>query len=529
MLFLFFMRIYFSYVFKFDIINFGMIKNIILKLLFFIFACIHFFIVCKYMLPFREMYNITQKSVYISASITGFIILTIFYQLILCTIKAFIEKNKSAVDFTKYTVFYFLLSLIFFVLTKPYSLSFHDCYYIIPYTDFYSVNWFQNLIANMLFIFPKYFYPSVFSTSIFCSFIYSLIFGYCSFNLKNKFPRLHFLAIIFFCLPMLLLFSLVQYTQVFASYLLCFILFYIYFNEDKNNKSLSTAILFGFVSAILIFIRLENISLIIILPLIVYLMKIFNKSSFIVYCLSVVMVFTPLFIVQKYNINMNYELHNLSFIFDSYKRANMPLTEYNNNKKIFQTVFPLIKETRNRDVFGQKIVTNDAKAARKARHLMFIMILKHPVKLIKYNIIKINEQIKHNDYLNVKLSTSRYDGDKTNYWMENIKYLKFKNKFISLCIYLNPNFKSTVINKKLYNPVNYTIFIFLCFLYGIIRRNKYFVLTSLFLTFIMVQMLLLMPIFQFFYFYPVIFTSPLLFLLMMFSIINDISFLRENN
>ena len=506
-----------------------MIKNIILKLLFFIFACVHFFLVSRHLIPFDKMFSLEQKIIYLSAAITGFIILVIFYNLLLCAIIAFKDKNKKIIDYTKYTLFYFVLSIIFFILTKPHSLAFHDCYYIIPGTDFYAINWFQNLIANMLFIIPKHFYPSVFSTSIFCSFVYSLIFGYCASNLKDKFPKLHYLVIIFFCMPCILLFSLVQYTQIFAAYLLCFILFYIYFNKDKTAKIPFIGFLFGFISAILIFIRLENISLLIILPLIVYWMKIFNKPSFIVYCLSVLMVFTPLFVIQKYNINMNYELHNLSFIFDYYKKNHIPLTEYNNNKKIFQTVFPLIKETDNRDIFGREIITKDVKSAKKARDLMLIMTLKHPVKLIKYNIKRINEQMKQNDYINIKLYNRNYDSDRTSYWMQNIKYSKQKNELISLCIYGNRNFKTSKFNKTLYNPINYGIFIFLCFLYGIVRRDKYFVLTSLLTAFIMVQMLILMPVFQFFYFYPIILISSILFILMILSLINDIHFLRENN
>lgn len=487
--------------------------DVILKVLFFIASCLHFFIVQHFLTPFEQMYNSTQKTLYISSSILGFIILVLFYQLFPFAIKAFLEKNQKNIDFTKYTLFYFSLSILFFILTKPFSLSFHDCYYIIPDTDSYSINWFQNLISNILFSISKTLYPSVFSVSILCSFVYSLIFAYLGSNLKKECPFFFYFPLFFLCLPNMLLFSLVQYSQVFVSYLLCFVLLYIFFNKDKFNNSILKGFLLGFLSAIIIFMRIENIFMLVVLPLIIYFMKIFNKKSFITYILSIILFFTPLFVIQKQHENIYYELHNLAFTFYYYIQNNKPMPELEQNKELFYSVFPLLVNNSISIFLGDKIVTENFDNAKKVMNLMLLMTLKNSMGIAKHNIDKIFERNKHNDFLSLKLINRHYDNDRTKYWMENITNQEQKNKFISYSVYGNSSFETSKIAQIVYNPINYCALIFLTIIFGIFQRKKYFILSSVLLLIIFIQMLILMPIVQFFYFYPIIIIAPLLFIL----------------
>ncbi len=486
----------------------------LLNILFFIFTCIHFYIVHKYAIPYGQMVILPQKIIYISALITAFIFLVIFYQLICISLRAFLNKNQKIIDFTKHTLFYFLLNMLFFIITKPFSLSFHDCYYIIPLIDKYEISWFHNLIPNMLFLISKNIIPSVFSVSIVCSFIYSLIFSYCVINLKEKYGKLSYFAVIFFCIPAILIFSLVQYSQIFVSYILCFLIFYIFFNENKyENKPLQAALL-GFISAIIIFMRIENISFLIILPLLFYFMKIFNLKTFIVYCLSIILLFSPLFIIQKHHLHLSYELHNLSYILDYYKQNNLQLPEYEK----FENVLSLNSSAC---LYLDNNCSKDTQELQKqAAKLMLIMTFKHLPDIIKYNAGKINEQLRFDDFILLKMQNHHFNHEDI-YWLKNIKYLNLKNKIISLCVYGNSEFNNNIISKVIYNPVNYLVLLLPCLLYGILRRKKFFILSPMFIMVILFQILVLMPVWQFFYFYPVILLTPLISVSALLSMIRD--------
>lgn len=479
-------------------------QNVVIKILFFLFAFVHFLIVLIYFTPsFSDLPDFEHKIVFCVSKFLALLFLILFYQAIPFAFYKIKNKNHNFINFFKYLIAYFLLSIALIFITQPFSLSSFDSYYIISNIENYGIFWRQNFIPSILFLTAKSIFPSYYTVSILCCLIYSFIFSYCVCNTKEKFGKIYYLILLFFILPSILICSLVQYNNILCAYLLGFILLFTFFNENKQIKNIVKALLFGFLCTIVILLRSENIFLLVVLPLMVFNLKIFHKKSYITYIVSLILLFSPLYYIQKIHINYEYVLHNLSFIYDFYKIHNIQVK--NEDKKIIEKIFPVIKTEYYGSLADYANYNTEIKDKKNAVKCLIKMAVEQAPIIMKNNIKIINSAINSRNFMPLKMSRENKVYDDGSFY----KY-PVKSKIISLMAYGTTIFRLNAIYKLLYD-LNIGIYLLILFLiYSLIRCRKFFIYTTVILTVNIASVLLFMPFYTFFYFYQFLFITRLI-------------------
>ena len=500
----------------------------------FLFAVLYFF----YTLYFDTSFSLNFKGYWYDVLILVKIItfLTIFYGFnsiynIILKIK---QKDKEVIKYTKWFLFYFLLNILFIYITKPFATLDHDYFYI---TDFLSKNndihYAFHIIPSIFVIISNSIFHSIYGTPIMCAILYSLVFVFFIDTVQKHISKKYwFLSLFLFCTPLTLLWNLVQYRQIYSAYILLFILTALFRYRNKKFANISFALFWGIICSLLACIRSENLFLFFLLPFIVYSLKIVSKKSFAIFLVLFFVLSCIIVNFQKTKGTEYYTIHNLSYIYCYYKEHNLPITEYEKYEHEFQNVYINLDNYENCGEFVNAFNLNlsDKNSLKKLEHKLIKMFLAHSYNLIQKNLRDLNDS-PENEFLFFK-----QDENNTNYNMGIISFIflnpnklfSINNNSLNSVKKYYSNYKNIAMN-TIYNIKINIILLFLIGLYGIITRQKYYILSCLILCSLLIPTLIFMPFALYKYLYPVIFSSWALFYMIIISIIDKHNLTCEEN
>ena len=299
------------------------------------------------------------------------------------------------------------------------------------------------------------------------------------------------------------------------------LLMFIFFNVKTNCSNVVKASLLGLLSAVVILLRTENIFLLILIPLMIFHLKIFSKKSFIIYLSSLFILFSPMYYIQKVHINYEYVLHNLSFIYDFYKYNNIEVE--NNDKEALGIVFPAIKTGYNGTLADYFMYNPELKENKNAVNILIKMAVKQAPLLIRRNNQMINKTLNGINFMPLKMSSNRMVYDNHSFSLYPVK-----SKIISLMAYGTQNFRLNPLYKLFYD-LTLSVFLLIIFLlYGIIKRKNFFIYVSLILSLNLISILIFMPFYMFFYLYPLLFIARLSFILLIMPVLPEFKNIKKS-
>jgi hypothetical protein len=311
--------------------------------------------------------------------------------------------------------------------------------------------------------------------NIITCFLYSIIFSYCINKLLEKYKsKIAYLILIPFFLPFILGLNQHVIRLITHSWIILFVFLFCYFNERKEENKLSIIIPFAIISSIAAGIRSENIILVIILPLLIYFSKIFSKKMLIIYT-AILLTFTASFsYINKLLLGYEYQIHNLSYIYEDYILNNFTDKDIDNNKQILYKIYKNSIEATGLPTSPGEYDTSNIEETKKA----IACLVKFPVKHIpfyikntinkyypmeKFDFLLIQSELFVNSYETLP----EYIQDK-HFNTENIEY-----KISSMLLNLNMNGYS---NKFIYYVYFSSIFLLpLLLIYGIFKRKIFFI------------------------------------------------------
>ena len=498
------------------------------NLIIFIISFIHFFIVYN-MLPAYDICNeVSQKLVFFSVKTISFIMIFAFWQIIAKGIFAIINMDKTKLNFLYWFLGFFLLNILILYYTFPFFVTerpFTDGYYALLKWEIYNwPSYFQtaNFVINYNII------PSFIGVSIVNDFIYSLFFAYIMTHMQGKYSnKLYLILLLPFCFPFIIAMNQMPQRFIFSGWLLVFIFAFILFNQQKENAKVLISIFFAFICAIAVIFRHEYLPLMGFLPILVWLLKIFNKRNFVIYTIVLLLSFTGLYYIENLNNKNYYEVHNTSFVYDEYIVNNFYDSDIEKNKNILNKVYE--DSLKNNGLPSSSYsynIENKQEATMVYRLLMKFAIKKSPY-FIKTNIKNISPyhctdfQVKN--FLNTLIESTQNDNIDI---PEEIRTQKDLNtKITSFLLTFNFDFSENPIVNIIYHPLT-GLFILIFFLvYSIVKRNSFYFFLSLSWFSIMFITLIFMHWNVTLYFWAFFFNTRVFFFILLIDIIN--SFLNK--
>ena len=483
------------------------------KIIFFIIGIIHYIIGFLLTEKFNVDFSISQKIYYFLSKIIAFIIIILFWQ----TIPIIVKNYTNIKSYINWFLFYLIINIIILILTFP------GCYIENLYSYLQGLIYSGDLAEHYLYtldiIVAQHIIPTFWGVILFNIIIYSIIFSYCINGIKQHISqRFFYLVLILFCFPAILFFNEISTRHVFAVYLNILIFSFILFNINKNYNNKIITIAFAIISSCLVSFRTEYIPMLLIIPLLVLFLNIFNKKKFILYIIIFLISLTGLYSINNQN-NAFYKLHNLSFLYAKYiKYENLDVKkekEYNLFKKVYVEIDKINSE-ENRLAFQETIGTNNKELNDKVSKVILKKIIKYPYSFFTYGLRENINQKGESASIIMNMGYNKYK-DPDSY--EKCKYKNLfnnaqKEKIISYLVYGTNNYNSNKFFKYFYNlKINLFVLSLLLF-YGIIKKRIFYFLFSLNWFLIFIILMIFEPFYFYFYNYALVFTSWLFFIIL---------------
>ena len=467
--------------------------------------------------------------------IISFIVIFSGFQTIYSIIKRIKQKNTDTIKHSAYFCFYFLLNIFLIYLTKPFAISMHEYFRMMNCWYFSNdIGWWYHIIINIFSVISNSIFPFIYGTPVMCAILYSLVFVFFIDTIQKYISKKYWLSVVLlFCLPHTLLWNLVQYRQIYSAYILLFILTFLMRFQYKNLTNIMWSVSFGFICAILTDIRNENIILLFEIPIIVFLLRIFSKKAFITFCITFFTTAVLICSLQKIKgPDEHYVMHNLSFTYVYYVDNNIPMDEYSKYDKDFNIVFPMRNKYNGEDENRKYLIDNfylgNKESTQIVKYCLIKMTLKQAYRIILFHLQSMIRFLGNNDFLIFYKENLLYKSSK----IESIKDYPEKYKILSAIIACNndDNINKPIIQKGynfiakniFYNVYLHLILLLLIGIYGIITRQKYYVLSFLILFSILIPALIFMPFGCYFYIYPVVFCIWALIYIIFIKIISNV-------
>lgn len=466
-----------------------------------ILSFIHILIVNSFFISFPLYNDLTQKFIYLFLKIFSFVLIIFLYQALFRWIVELKNKNSEVIQYTKYASIGFLVNIIIMMLIFPAVSFFPDIqntiihindvnpYILIP--TYININLLYNVI------------PSLFGIVILNQIIYSVIFAYVIYNSKKYISSKYYkLLYIPFFIPVFLAYNQIPRNLVIASWLFIFVFSYIYFNKEKMDDTLKSSIFFGLLAAYFVNFRAEFFPLIFLLPLLVFIYKMFTNRKFIIFLVSFILMHSSLTVVQNSFFPKDaYKLENFGFIF---------MTLSNDVSRINQQDLTYIKKLfPNIDKSDVTVTPVDEKEYKKLIFIAKKVLVKNYFYIASYNLNNYFANINNPDFLLLRPSlVENYYPDT---FQSSVKLYPTKEKIISPILYGSTDYKASKVYKIFYKMYfNYAII--LCLLIGgIFLRKSIYIFISLLLSWICACVIAIGFVGPFIYFYVFLFCSYVFF------------------
>lgn len=409
-------------------------------------------------------FSAIQKTIFYLSKICSGIIIILFWQFISHYIQKIKQKNKKYIEFSKYVFFYFMLNVIIFICVYPLAHSFFDIPDMIEKFKVYELHPFINLGYSIYCILVYNIVPSLQGVIILSLFLFSLIFSYIIYNIKNNISYgMYKLTIIPFCLPVFLVFNQIPRVNIFAAWMFLLLFSIILFNSNKKINNNIFAILFSVFSAYCLNLRAEFVIFTVMIVLCILLLKVFSFKKYILYLLFFIAFFSIFNYMQSQMLGKYfYKVENYLSAYISLKDANLI-----KSKEIQENLNYLYTKHRynsNLDIMERK----------KCVNIMEKLIFQNCWKLFLRNKLIYLNNIKNkevSDFLQIYLLVDYKDLEK----------YSLKDKFVSLFIYGNLKRNINNFTVILYNVFLYCILLVIVFIGGLYTKKYIYPVFSLLL------------------------------------------------
>ena len=498
--------------------------------IFYVIAIIHFLLVFLYTPKFDMSFILSQKIWYFLVKIVSFILIVVFWQFIINSVLLIKKKSKTRIDIIKYTLIYFVVNSILLFLCFPYLNCENSIVYVHEAMGNYILSVHPSFLQALIYVLAYNIIPNIFGVSIVLIFCYSLIFSFFIVNFKEKFKIYHLIYIPFF-IPFVLVLNQQPARYIVLSWFLLFMFVYIYLNQYKEKNNLFQIILFAILTVICARLRSEYIFLIVLIPMIFLFFKIFNKKNILIFTIILFGLYNLLQIVDISSQHFNYELHNLSYIYDDYFENNIIDEDIETNTQLLHYVYKTSLENN-----GIPSNSDSFSGSYKQRKIAVQILMKYAFKRAPYFIKKNYEtmlgQQDNLDYFHIISQQQELINSKeqeTNHYISEslLKVKEFNKTSATFLLYFNKNIDKDCNNiiAYIYNINLFICLLIIIFLYGILSGKLFYILFSIFWALVIALILLFMKWPVTLYFYPV-FQNLIVFLFtIMTEIINKIYFI----
>ncbi len=496
-------------------------KITIANWLFIIPAIIHFAIV--FILQYKfigngelsfSSFNFVKFTIFIFVKIITLCLLILFYQLILIVIKGYRNNNQEIKGITKHFLIYFLLNLVILLLIFP-GLHTQHSLEVSEFTIRYDINPWFHCLTGLFQLLAYNCIPSLFGLSLCNIFTFSLIFASLLYLLeKEVFGKFTYIMYLPFILPVVLIINSYPFRGIYAlwMFILLFSLIFISYKTHKYISSYTIALIVASFSAMLSAIRSEYIILLILCPLMIYLLKIFDRKRFLTFLISFLLLFSGIFIVNKIYIsircgNNNYEIHNLMFIYEKILSNNKMSDKLTADDKLILSniYYEFDKKGTNTD-----INTGDVNNVYAAIKILTKNVLINAPEFIKQNVNMFSEPV---DLFADWILKSELLKEKNNPINNDLK-IQTINYFTSQ----NSQFWQKYI-QTIGNPIVYYIVLFWVFIAGFISRNYFYTWYSTIFILIFTIIMMTSPCFDFIYILPCYICAQWIFIILFLDIL----------
>lgn len=436
------------------------------NIFFAIIALIHFFLVYL-KTPYSTDFCVEQNVFYIFVKIISFILIVLFWQFVPMLIRS--AKNKDC-DFFVFSLIYFIINGVVLYLIWP-GVTHSEFLHIYSNQKYYFISYFWHWLSVLEISLAYNIIPYIWGVTVINLILESCIVGYCVSSVKKHITKkFYWLAFFPFCIPAVLVVNHTPIRLVFSTWL--FVLFYsfLFANKNKEISNIKTAVLIGLLSSVIVSIRSEHTPLLLIFPIMVLCLKIFDKKALISFFLSFFIIFASTSFIQKKEMGIEYELHNLFFVYEEVVHNNLNDDSIIRDKVILKKVFLQLDEKGHESEIDSSNKKNEKEALWVLVKLLFknadYFISRNIDLYTKTNVIVISKEMYYpepfnqNDELNENTEIAPINAE-------------FRDEVIEKFIYGNEHSLNIF-----YNPyINLIILAFLLF-YGLIRRIPFYIFYS---------------------------------------------------
>lgn len=452
------------------------------------------------------------KIIYFFSKIISFGAIILLWQAIGLFLKAIFEGNKKIIDFGKYTLIYFIVNLILFLTFYPIPESHVDITGQYVKASHYFFDWWMYFVQNCICMIFYHLLPTFKGYIISSLMYYSLIFGYCIYSIKYNISEKYYkLMMIPFFLPMILLYNEIPRRNVLAGWLFIFVFIFLVVNRKKEHKNYYTAVFTGIVTALLTHFRYEFCILTIIVPIVVYIYKIFDKRRFFTFLTIFIITFTSIFLIQKDKIpNYQYERENLSFVVRTLTNG----IDYKYSEKDLEILNKVLIKENNDNIYINEFA--EKKDIEKAIIQIKKLMIKNFYYLVRENYKGYLNSLNNNDFMKIKSSKVKeyFPRPMDNYFENSFYTHNEKEKLTSKLIYFTDNFECNNALKFLYSmKINFLI-VMIMFIMGLIMKKTIYTVFAVIWSLIILLILSVSFVSVFIYYYPFIQNTIIMFIVM---------------
>ncbi|MCD7781048.1 MAG: hypothetical protein LUH05_10315, partial [Candidatus Gastranaerophilales bacterium] len=359
---------------------------------------------------------------------------------------------------------------------------------------------FHGYFTSIFQLFSYNVYPSLFGISLCHIFVFSLVSAYIIYKLKMSYnyeeggKKYVYIMYGIFFIPSIMMLNSNPYKQTYSFWILLWI-FTILLSAYKTKKDINSNVIsisLAVLCSILISIRFECLILIIILPAMIYFLKIFDKKRFFVFLSAFLLLFSGLYCIEiKWGCKI-YVLHNLLFVYDKLLNpsAHMINQLTDDDKLVIKKVYPEF-ETK---TFSTVIDISDINNVKRVKNILEKHLILNGFNLFRYNLYSYHYNIfKQNNY--IILCFFSYNKFYSEKFEKKFKFinLDLRNKILSNTMISTKYSSAQIYLKTIGNPCCYYLILFLILAVGIKYKKLFYIWVSLTLILIFSLLMVIAP------------------------------------